>query len=101
MDVKLLGQLHQRAVALDCCDRHLRLKADAWFRRLLLLMLSPDSRANPARCQAEAPLIALCREAGSLNCESVRVKNSAAPRHWLRYSVSSSWRSARAKFLMG
>jgi len=24
-------------------------------------MLSPDSRANLARCQAEAPLIALCR----------------------------------------
>jgi hypothetical protein len=37
------------------------LKADAWFRRGLLLMLSPDSRANLARCQAEAPLIALCR----------------------------------------
>jgi hypothetical protein len=34
------------------------LKADAWFRRGLLLMLSPDSRANLARCQAEAPLIA-------------------------------------------
>jgi hypothetical protein len=27
----------------------------------LLLMLSPDSRANLARCQAEAPLIALRR----------------------------------------
>src|SRR5262249_40944471 len=37
------------------------LKADAWFRRGLLRMLSPDSRANLARCQAEAPLIALCR----------------------------------------
>src|SRR5262249_25057835 len=37
------------------------LKADVWFRRGLLLMLSPDSRANLARCQAEAPLIALCR----------------------------------------
>jgi len=37
------------------------LKADEWFRRGLLLMLSPDSRANLARCQAEAPLIALCR----------------------------------------
>jgi hypothetical protein len=37
------------------------LKPDAWFRRGLLLMLSPDSRANLARCQAEAPLIALCR----------------------------------------
>ena len=23
----MLGQLHHRAVALDCCDRHLRLKA--------------------------------------------------------------------------
>jgi len=37
------------------------LKADAWFRRGLLLMLSPDSRANLARCPAEAPLIALRR----------------------------------------
>src|SRR5262245_39014196 len=37
------------------------LKADVWFRRGLLLMLSPDSRANLARWQAEAPLIALCR----------------------------------------
>src|SRR5215470_10562508 len=37
------------------------LKADVWFRRGLLLMLSPDSRASLARCQAEAPLIALCR----------------------------------------
>src|SRR6516162_8955285 len=37
------------------------LKADVWFRRGLLLMLSPDSRANLVRCQAEAPLIALCR----------------------------------------
>src|SRR6516164_3674734 len=37
------------------------LKADVWFRRGLLLMLSPDSRANLARCQAGAPFIALCR----------------------------------------
>ena len=62
MDVQLLGQLQQRAVALDRCDRHLRLEADVWFRRgLLLLMLSPDSRANLARRQTEAPPIVLCR----------------------------------------
>src|SRR5262249_7436462 len=56
------------------------LKADVWFRRGLLLMLSPDSRANLARCQAEAPLIALCRFPKpallSQNCgpESIRYK---------------------------
>ena len=57
MDVKLLGQLHQRAVALDRRDCHLRLKG----RCMVPARLSPDSRANLARCQAEAPLIALCR----------------------------------------
>src|SRR5262249_9032163 len=45
MDVKLLGQLHQRAFALDRRDRHLRLKGRC-SRRALLLMLSPDSRAK-------------------------------------------------------
>jgi hypothetical protein len=33
----------------------------SWFRRGLLLMLSPDSRAQRALCQAETPLIVLCR----------------------------------------
>src|SRR5262245_24813715 len=37
------------------------LNAGVWFRRGLLLMLAPDSRANLARRQAEAPLIPLCR----------------------------------------
>jgi hypothetical protein len=32
-----------------------------WFRRARLLIVSPDSRANLARRQAETPLIALFR----------------------------------------
>jgi hypothetical protein len=34
------------------------LKAGVWFRRARLLIVSPDSRANLARRQAETPLIA-------------------------------------------
>src|ERR1700758_1730655 len=37
------------------------LKAGEWFRRGRLFMLSPDSRAQRARCQAETPLIVLSR----------------------------------------
>src|SRR5713226_6270424 len=37
------------------------LKAGVWFRRARLLIVSPDSRANLARRQAETPLIALFR----------------------------------------
>src|SRR5215470_12082092 len=37
------------------------LKAGVWFRRGRLLMVAPDSQAQRARCQAEIPLIALCR----------------------------------------
>ena len=37
------------------------LKAGVWFRRGLLLIVSPDSRANLARRQAETPLSVLCR----------------------------------------
>jgi hypothetical protein len=32
-----------------------------WFRRGRLVMVTPDSQAQRARCQAETPLIALCR----------------------------------------
>jgi hypothetical protein len=46
MDVKLLGQLHQRAVASIAAFATFALKADVCFRRGLLLMLPPDSRAN-------------------------------------------------------
>jgi hypothetical protein len=35
-----------------------------WFRRARLLIVSPDSRANLARRQAETPLIAPFRFAG-------------------------------------
>ena len=37
------------------------LKAGEWFRRGRLFMLSPDSWAQRARCQAETPLIVLSR----------------------------------------
>ena len=37
------------------------LKAGVWFRRGRLLIVSPDSRADLARCQAETPLIPLFR----------------------------------------
>jgi hypothetical protein len=37
------------------------LKAGVWFRRARLFIVSPDSRANLARRQAETPLIALFR----------------------------------------
>jgi hypothetical protein len=35
------------------------LKAGVWFRRARLVIVSPDSRDNLARRQAETPLIAL------------------------------------------
>jgi hypothetical protein len=37
------------------------LKAGVWFRRSRLFIVSPDSRDNLARRQAETPLIALFR----------------------------------------
>ena len=55
MHIKLLRQLSQCSIALD------RGKAGVWFRRARLLIVSPDSRANLARRQAETPLIALFR----------------------------------------
>jgi len=61
MDVKLLGQLHHGAVALDRCDRHFALKAGVWFRRGLLLMLSPDSRAKSCPLSGRSSIIALCK----------------------------------------
>ena len=39
----------------------LALNAGAWCRRARLLIVSPDSRDNLARRQAETPLSALCR----------------------------------------
>jgi hypothetical protein len=32
-----------------------------WFRRARFVIVSPDSRVNLARRQAETPLIALCK----------------------------------------
>ncbi|MGY2803331.1 hypothetical protein ACVIHF_000061 [Bradyrhizobium sp. USDA 4506] len=37
------------------------LKAPEWFQRGRLLIVAPDSQAQRARCQAEIPLIVLCR----------------------------------------
>jgi hypothetical protein len=37
----------------------LALKAGVWFRRGRLFIVSPDSLAQRARCQAETPLIDL------------------------------------------
>src|ERR1700682_1994015 len=37
------------------------LKAGVWFRRGRLFIVSPDSLAQRARCQAETPLIVLFR----------------------------------------
>src|SRR6476620_10525958 len=37
------------------------LKVGVWFRRGRLLIVSPDSRVNVARRQAETPLIAVSR----------------------------------------
>src|SRR5438034_387788 len=37
------------------------LKAGVWFRRARLLIVSPDSRVNLARRQAETPLIPVFR----------------------------------------
>src|ERR1700736_707266 len=39
----------------------LALKAGVWFRRGRLFIVSPDSLAQRARCQAESPLIVLFR----------------------------------------
>src|SRR6478672_9730035 len=39
----------------------LALKAGVWFRRGRLFIVSPDSLAQRARCQAETPLIVLFR----------------------------------------
>jgi hypothetical protein len=56
--VKLLGQLHQRAVALDRRDRHLRLQGQC-----MVPARSPAHALSFAgeSCQAEAPVTALCR----------------------------------------
>ena len=40
------------------------MKTGVWLPRVLLLIVAPDSQAQRARCQAETPLIALCRIPG-------------------------------------
>jgi hypothetical protein len=50
------------------------LKAGVWFPRVLLLIVAPDSQAQRARCQAETPLIALCRIPGPALWKEDRVR---------------------------
>src|SRR5260370_36751115 len=57
----------------------LALKAGVWFRRGRLFIVSPDSLAQRARCQAETPLIVLFR--------------------FLRPALSWLFESGNAKFL--
>jgi hypothetical protein len=57
----MLGQLGQRHLALDGGQRHFALNAGVCVRRARLLIVSPDSRVNLARRQAETPLSVLCR----------------------------------------
>src|SRR6201988_2592489 len=78
------------------------LKAGVWFRRARLLIVSPDSRANLSRRQAETPLIALFRfaepalffriwAAASLTCSTFstsRIIWSTAP-PWLRITSAA------------
>jgi hypothetical protein len=57
------------------------LNAGVWFRRGRLLMVSPV-RGDYRRCQAETPLIVLCRFPGpalSTNCSSIKVSSAASP----------------------
>jgi hypothetical protein len=58
------------------------LKAGVWFRRARLLIVSPDSRANFARRQAETPLIAPFRLAGpALSADTAFPKSSWRVHH--------------------
>jgi hypothetical protein len=61
MHVELLSQLSQCPVALTAASATFALKAVVWFRRARLVIVSPESRDNLARRQAETPLIVLCR----------------------------------------
>jgi hypothetical protein len=62
-----------------CPKATFALKAGVWFRGGLLLIVSPDSRAYIARCQADAPLIVpsefpgapLCRQAHRLSAQAL------------------------------
>ena len=61
VDVEMLSKLGQRLSPLMAASATFALKAGVWFRRARLLIVSPDSRAQLARCQAETPLIVLSR----------------------------------------
>jgi len=70
MDVEMLGQLGNGAVALDGA-----LKAAEWFRRGRLLMVSPV-HGDYRRCQAETPLIALFKFAEPALMTAIMAKAS-------------------------
>jgi len=60
VNVEMLGQLGDCAIALDGGRATFALKAGEWFRRGRLLMVSPV-HGDYRRCQAETPLIVLFR----------------------------------------
>jgi hypothetical protein len=60
VNVEMLGQLGYRPIALDGGSATFALKAGEWFRRGRLFMVAPV-HGDYRRCQAEIPLIVLCR----------------------------------------
>src|SRR5437868_3386276 len=70
------------------------MKAGVWFRRARLLIVSPDSRANLARRQAEIPLIALFRfPEPALSMVAAAFKASPSD-HYTVYRDGSGWHAA-------
>jgi hypothetical protein len=53
------NRLHKVFSPLTAASATFALRAGVWFRRARLLIVSPDSRVDLARRQAETPLIAL------------------------------------------
>ena len=76
MDFEQLRQLSQGSVDFDGGQRHLRLESRGVVPACRLLIVSPDSRANLARRQAEAPLIAPLDLRGRLSLLAGRISVS-------------------------
>jgi hypothetical protein len=83
VDIKVLGQLGYRPVALDGGKRTFALKAGVWFRRGRLFMVSPVHGDN-RRCQAETPLIVLFKFAEPALATCWRCSVSNGPPEFLR-----------------
>src|SRR5258708_26158739 len=63
------------------------LKAGVWFRRGRLFMVSPDSQAQRARCQAETPLIDLFKFASPALITTLYARSTCvSPRSLTVYS---------------